>query len=82
VQPQELYGSGLGRVIREVFCGHYSHSSSGTEECFYGSSIPEWYWNGSTLWLTVREQKCGTKDSLYDILLWTNTHGGLFVKAS
>jgi hypothetical protein len=22
-------------------CGHYSHGSLGTEECFYGSSIPD-----------------------------------------
>jgi hypothetical protein len=45
----------LAEKLGKSLCGHYSHSSLGTEECFYGSSIPEWYWNGSTMWLSVHE---------------------------
>jgi hypothetical protein len=54
----------------------------GTEECFYGSSIPEWCWNGITLWLTVRNRSVVLKIASMTYYYGLIRTGGLFVKAS
>jgi hypothetical protein len=46
------------------------------------TSIPEWSWNGSTLWLTVRNRSVVRKIASMTYCYGLIRTGGLFVKAS